>query len=266
MNGNIEIYTLFSGSSGNSVLFSCGNTNILFDAGRNAKAVTASLTEVGRSFSDISAVFITHEHSDHISALEVLSKKHRIPIHMTEKAAENVSGKDNMLACVIPHETEFSVTVGDISVNSFRTYHDSADPVGYTVSFSSDGEKKRFGLMTDTGHYTSDTVNILSECEYLILEANHDRDMVRKSSYPYHIKQRILSDCGHLSNEQCGELCAEIFTCNRRKENGKLLLAHLSENNNTPDMAYDAVISKLKEAGSAVIPKIANRYSVTKLL
>lgn len=262
---NIEIFTLFSGSSGNSVLLSSGKTKILFDAGRSARAVCSALNGIGADISEISAVFVTHEHTDHVSALEILSKKYHIPIHMTETSARYITG-ENALSCIIPHETEFSVTVGDITVDSFRTYHDSVSSVGYTAAFSENGSvaEEKFGLMTDTGHYTAEIVDILSGCTHLILESNHDRQMVRESFYPYQVKKRILSEVGHLSNEQCGELLA-ILSEGKAK---KILLSHLSENNNTPDLAMKAAKEALSSVGGEekISLGIARRNEITRLL
>lgn len=257
---DIKINTLFSGSSGNSVLVSSGKTNILFDAGRSARAVCSVLGGLGMGLEDISAVFVTHEHIDHISSLDVISKKYHIPIHMTEESAKNIVGRENMLSCVVAHPADFSVTVGDIYVESFRTYHDSAMSVGYTASFADKSE--RFGLMTDTGHYTAEIVDILSDCTHLVLEANHDRDMVKESFYPYHVKQRILSDRGHLSNEQCGELAAILSEGKAER----ILLSHLSENNNTPALAMETVGRALSLAGSCVSFDYARRNEATRLI
>ncbi len=259
---SISILTLYSGSKGNSVLVSHRGVNILFDAGRSAKALCASLSACGLLPSDISAVFVTHEHIDHISALDVMSKKCRIPIHMTEISANNISGKDAMLSCVVPHSPLFSAEVGGMRIESFSTYHDSAMSVGYTVSFSGEEKGIKFGLMTDTGHYTGEIFDILSECTHLVLEANHDIDMLRRGPYPRSVQDRILSDTGHLSNEQCAELAA---TLSEEKAEG-IVLAHLSENNNTPELAYSAVKGALDFIGSKVTLSVAGACTPTVLL
>ena len=229
------ICTLFSGSSGNCVYIGNENTKILIDAGKSAKAVCSGLESIGVSISDIDAIFITHEHVDHVSALKVLTKKTSLPVYA-------VSGCADFLASIpaingeriVAHEPGSAIEVGDLTVSSFRTSHDSACSVGYKIT-TVDG--RTFGVATDTGIITRATGNALTGCEAVILECNHDSDMLRNGPYPSYLKSRISSRFGHLSNGDCARFAAYLA------ENGTkyFLLAHLSRENNLPGLALDTV-------------------------
>lgn len=257
---DIKIATLFSGSSGNSVLVGADGDYILIDGGRSCRAISNALSELGVGLDAVSAVFVTHEHIDHIAALEVVSKRYHIPVHMAEESAAAVVGRDHLSDTVVPHTPLFSVDVGKMRIESFRTHHDSAMSVGYKITFR--GEDVSFGLLTDTGHVTEDIVSVLSDCTHLVLESNHDPDMLRCGFYPYHVKERIRSANGHLSNEQCGELAARLASGNAEA----ILLAHLSENNNTPDLALTANRQALAKAGVSPCLAVAARDRVTRLI
>lgn len=257
---DIKIATLYSGSSGNSVLVGADGDYILIDAGRSAKALTTAVAELGVSMDKIHAVFVTHEHCDHISALEVLSKKHHIPVHITEDSASAVVSKDAMLAHAVTHPPLFSVRIGKMTVSSFRTSHDSAMSVGYTVDF--DGEDVKFGLMTDTGHVTESMTDALSGATHVVLEANHDVGMLHTSPYPFTVRERIASVRGHLSNEQSADAAVRLVELGAES----ILLSHLSENCNTPDLARTAVIRALSEHGFSPCLDVAARYSTTRLI
>lgn len=257
---DIKIATLYSGSSGNSVLVGADGDYILIDAGRSAKALTAAVSELGVSMDRVGAVFVTHEHVDHIAALDVLSKKHSIPVHITEDSASAVIGKEAMLAHAVTHTPLFSVRVGKMTVSSFRTSHDSAMSVGYTVDF--DGEDVRLGLVTDTGHVTETMMDALSGATHIVLEANHDVGMLRTSPYPFNVRERIASARGHLSNEQSA--CAAVRLTELGAES--ILLSHLSENCNTPELALSAVSRALDGQGLSPKLAVAARYSITRLI
>ncbi len=257
---NITVATLFSGSSGNSVLVGDGENYILIDAGRSARAVSTALSELGVSLSDLRAVFVTHEHCDHIAALEVLSKKCPLPIHITEDSLSAVVGKEHLIASAIAHTPIFSVRVGKMTVSSFRTSHDSAMSVGYTVTF--DGADTKLGIMTDTGRVTESMLSSLSGATHVILEANHDFSLLAASPYPLALRERIASARGHLSNTASAETAVTLATGGTEA----FLLAHLSENANTPDTALCAVTSALSRSGLSPSVKVASRYSVTRLI
>ena len=239
----IEITTLFSGSSGNSTLIKTENTAVLVDAGRNCKAVCTSLEKVGMSLSDISAIFVTHEHSDHISALDVMSKKRAIPIHVTEPSARILCKKPAAAGCAVIHRgLVFEERVGNLTISSFPLPHDSAAHVGY-IAKCDDGDCA--GIATDMGYVTQLCYENLSCCRQAVIEANHDRYMLANGPYPRALKERVASRFGHLSNTDCASLIAGLV------QNGmeKIMLAHLSLDNNTPDKAREAISALLESEG-----------------
>lgn len=231
-----NVCTLFSGSSGNCVYVSGKRAKILIDAGKNAKAVCAALEKVGVSPYDIDAIFITHEHSDHISALRVLTNKYGIPIHAVAPCAECIATALGAKSEYVVFHTDpvFTVEVGDLTVSSFRTSHDSSCAVGYKIT-TEDG--RAFGVATDTGIVTKGTGNALTGCEAVVLECNHDPEMLRDGPYPYYLKERIASRFGHLSNGDCARFAAYLAEHGTRN----FILAHLSKENNTPRLALEAV-------------------------
>lgn len=244
---NYTICTLFSGSSGNCVYVGSDKAKILIDAGKSAKAVCSALEAIGSSIREIDAIFITHEHSDHISALRVLTKKYGIPVHTVKGCAACVSSScDGRSEFIVEHDPVYTVEIGDLSISSFRTSHDSACAVGYKI-LTEDG--RAFGIATDTGIVTKGTGNALTGCEAVVLECNHDPDMLRKGPYPYYLKERIASRFGHLSNGDCARFASYLA------ENGtrSLLLAHLSRENNSPDMALSAVRTAIPDEGVRIV-------------
>ena len=254
----IKLSTLFSGSSGNCTLIRTDNTTILVDAGKNCKAVCEGLKQEGMELSDIDAIFITHEHKDHISALDVMMRKRPIPIHITNPSAPELCKGKSAAENAVIHSVLYEEKVGDITVSSFALPHDSTAHVGY-VAVSDDGD--RAGVATDMGYATMDAFNRLRGCRQIVLEANHDIPMLKNGPYPYYLKQRILSRRGHLSNIECGELCRGL------SENGTegFLLAHLSSENNTPDLALATVKCCLDAGNCKSKITVAKRSDVTEI-
>lgn len=247
---NCKIFVLYSGSGGNSVFVRVGESAILIDAGKSARALCTALCSIGECISNVDAIFITHEHSDHISALEVLSKKNNIPIHITEVSAKkfDTCPSSHVHSRLCRHDVDFCVQVGDMKISSFRTPHDSKMSVGYRIEFS-DGERVRvIGLATDIGYITEEIRENLLGCEAVIIESNHDKDMLMTGPYPYDLKLRVDSKRGHLSNRACADFAAELA------ENGTraFMLAHLSKENNTPELAFDEVNSAVACFGASV--------------
>ncbi|MBR0153876.1 MAG: MBL fold metallo-hydrolase [Lachnospiraceae bacterium] len=245
----MELWSIASGSSGNCIYAASARTQILIDAGISAKRIEQSLASREYSADDLSAILITHEHSDHIQGVSVLARRHHIPIYATEKtvdallAQRGMEKMDESLIRIVEADRDFSV--GDLTVHPFANYHDAADPVCYTVQ---DGRVK-IAVATDRGHYDDYTVRSLSGCEAMLIEANHDRHMLEVGPYPYPLKLRILSDTGHLSNDHCGKLLCELY----HEKLQYILLGHLSKENNLPELAYETVRFEMKsELGSAI--------------
>lgn len=228
---DITAYVLYSGSSGNATYIRTPDAEILIDAGVSARAVEKNLNTIGSSLSNISAIFVTHEHTDHTKGLEVISKKHHIPTHMVNASARAFIHDPNasLLNDLYLHPSVFSVRFGDTVITSFPTPHDSAASVGYTVEYH--GEK--FGFATDIGHISNEITEALSGSDAVVIESNHDVDMLLMGPYPYPLKRRVLSDKGHLSNANCAELATLLAETGTKH----FVLAHLSKENNYPPAA-----------------------------
>lgn len=257
---NVKIYTLYSGSSGNSTFIRVGGTAILIDAGRNAKALRVALAEIGEDIGNISAIFITHEHSDHISALEVIAKKNDIPIYVTRQSAVKFPIDSPVRAHLCERDILFCEDVGEMHISSFQTSHDSLMSVGYKIEYS-DGECiHSIGYATDTGYISEGIRSALLGCEAVVLECNHDIDMLMSGPYPYDLKRRVASRRGHLSNEACAEFSLDLVQNGTRA----ILLAHVSRENNEPTIAFDTVSNAI--SGFNVNLAIAEPFAPTELL
>ena len=229
--------TIASGSSGNCTYIGDETTHILIDAGVSGKKIEAGLERAGISPKELDAVLITHEHTDHIGGLGVLSRKYNVPIYATAgtvqgiQTCRSVGLIDSDLYQIIDRNEVCEI--GNLLVNAHPVSHDAADPVCYRVSSGS----KKMAVATDMGCYDEAMVAFLSGLDALVLESNHDINMLSVGSYPYLLKQRILGDRGHLCNEAAGRLLAEILHDDMKY----ILLGHLSRDNNLPELAKAAV-------------------------
>jgi len=239
----MKLLSIASGSSGNSIYIGSQYTNILVDAGISNKRIEEGLRSIGLGCSDINAICITHEHSDHIKALGVLARKYEIPVYATQGTIDailrDITLGDYSHEIFRPIVSDDEFMIGDITVHPFSIYHDAADPVGYR--FASDG--KRIAIATDMGHYDDYIINELMGLNAVLIESNHDIRMLETGSYPYYLKRRILSDCGHLSNENCGKLLCRIVNDDMKA----IFLGHLSKENNYPDLAFEAVRCEISQ-------------------
>ena len=237
--------SLFSSSSGNSTYIGSGGGGILIDAGVSARQITLKLDCIGVSPADIGAIFITHEHSDHIKGLRVFASKNKIPVYATEGTLQAlVAAKAVDSSMDIRAIASDGVEVCGHLVKPFKTSHDVAESCGYTVD-AEDGRK--LAVATDTGIVTDAMRTALTGCDLVMIESNHDIGMVRNNlNYPYMLKRRILSDVGHLSNIVCSEFVTELVV------NGttRVILGHLSKENNLPTLAYQTSKSALECAGA----------------
>lgn len=237
-----SLSTLASGSTGNATLVFNETSALLIDAGISAKRITEGLAQVGLAPSDLDGICITHAHSDHIAGLRVLMKRTRAPLYMTQATAEEllrqVPGLEPNIQVIYDEET---LQIGNFFVKNFATPHDIAGSVGYTIS---DGVR-RCALITDLGYVAESVRRNILGVHLALVEANHDVDWLKSGPYPPYLKKRILSDHGHLSNEASGELCCLLA------EHGteKLILGHLSPENNTPAHALNTVQSILRGRG-----------------
>ncbi len=246
-----RIVTLFSGSGGNCTYVRVGNTSLLIDAGKSAKRVCDALRQIGADISEIGGIFVTHDHNDHTSALEILSKKYGIPVHMTEGSAAMFDRYPDSYVhrCLVKHGNRYRECVGEIEVISFRTPHDSRMSVGYRLEFEEAGKRRAIGVATDIGYVTDELREGLLGCEAVVLESNHDLEMLMQGPYPYDLKKRIRSNRGHLSNEDSAHLAAELWQSGTRG----FLLAHLSEENNDPTLALEATTLAISDPRAVVL-------------
>ncbi len=257
-----SVYTLASSSKGNSVYIKCGVDEILIDAGISTKRLELALESLDTSLSQISAVFITHEHSDHIAALPVMSKKYGIPIHITEPSAREILSDAKYAyasAHTQIHPPEFSVNVGSLTVRAFATPHDSAGSVGYVITDGSD--EHTVALATDIGCITGNIEANLLGIQNVIIESNHDENMLLNGPYSYDLKRRILSDRGHLSNENCAKFVKKLAASGTKH----ILLAHLSPENNIPELALETAKNAIADFDDVSL-SVADMKCVTRLV
>lgn len=256
-----SVCTLASSSKGNAVYVRLGGDEILIDAGISCKRLTDALRSLNTDISRIKAIFITHEHSDHVSGLETVSKKHKIPIHFTEPSARahlRSAKTEHTAAVSIIHPLLYTEQVGSLTVRSFVTPHDSAASVGFIVTDGTD--EHTLALATDIGCVTDEVSDALIGCENVILESNHDENMLLCGAYPYELKRRILSERGHLSNEAAAAFVARLAASGTKR----ILLAHLSQDNNLPEIAYHTSLCVLE--GREVHLDVASPSAVTRLV
>lgn len=238
----IRVISLYSGSVGNAFLIQAPGGSILIDAGKSAKRLCSALQEAGVAPESIGAIFVTHEHNDHISALPVFLKKHPVPVHVLSTCAYRLALEQSVAPHLSLHPPLFEVTACGMRITSFPTPHDSRGSVGYRIELPlENGRTERIGYATDIGYVTREIEEGLSGCATVILESNHDPDMLWEGPYPYDLKRRIASNRGHLSNPDSAALAAQLCQSGTRR----LMLAHLSAENNTPDTAYDACIGAI---------------------
>jgi phosphoribosyl 1,2-cyclic phosphodiesterase len=241
---------LASGSSGNVVYLGSSKTKILFDVGITFKNIKERLEEIQVDIEEIDAVMITHEHIDHVRAVDMIAKKLDIPVFCNSDTAKAIAQSIDIRPKFKIFSTGESFTFGDLEIQPFSIQHDTLDPVAFTVQV----EGKKIGICTDLGFATKLVEMHLRDCDYLYLEANHEEEMVHASSRPMVYKQRVLSRQGHLSNRAAGELLANIH----HPELKHVYLAHLSLECNTPTTALETVTSILKKQGKEVPLSIAH--------
>lgn len=235
--------TLCSSSSGNSTYIGTASYGILIDAGTNNKQLLLAMQRAGIEPESIKAVFVTHEHSDHIGALRVFASARKLPVYATGGTLSGLLNQ-GVLNGKFPHEKILSsgVTVGDIHVSSFKTSHDSKESCGYKIELPD----RRIGVATDTGVFTEEIFSALSDCELVLLESNYDEQLLDFGGYPPPLKARIRSATGHLSNPDCADAACRLLESGVRR----FVLGHLSRDNNTPDRALSCTRSALRRMGA----------------
>lgn len=229
--------TLASGSTGNCSLYKSGAACVLIDAGVSTRCIKNALAGFGLGLGDLTHILLTHSHIDHTRAIPVLLKQTGAPVYCSEKTAWEID---------LPRERHRAIRPGSylengLELTAFATYHDAPGSLGFVLGSGAG----RLGYCTDTGHLTGEMVDLLRGCPTLVLESNHDPEMLEHGPYPWHLKQRVGSPYGHLSNDQCARAAAELAGCGTKT----LILAHLSQHNNTPALALETTRKALAACG-----------------
>lgn len=233
----MRLVSIASGSSGNCIYVGNENTHLLVDVGISAKRIEAGLKELDLCCKDINGILITHEHSDHIGGIGVMARKYGIPIYATLGTIQEIINKKTLGAidpCLLNDiHADCPFQIKDIGIHPMHVSHDAREPVAYR--FQSGNQK--MAIATDMGTYDEYTIQCLKGMDVLFLEANHDVNMLQVGPYPYPLKQRILGNRGHLSNEASGRLLAKVL----HDDVKTIVLGHLSKENNLPELAYETV-------------------------
>lgn len=232
--------TFASGSTGNCALVSSPGGNILIDAGISMKRIRENLSRSGLTPERLGGVLVTHEHTDHISGLAMLTKYHAVPVYAPQILAANLCrAVPGLERCLHIFEVGKPFNLGGLSVTAFHTSHDTDESVGYRLESGGCA----LGFATDMGCVTDEAESALLGCGAVLIEANHDRDMLVNGPYPPYLKYRILSPRGHLSNADCARLAVKLVGAGTKY----IVLGHLSRENNTPELAYNTVRAALGE-------------------
>lgn len=249
---------LASGSKGNSIYVGTKHTKILIDAGISTKSLKAKLSEIQVELEDIDAILITHDHTDHIQGLKVLSAKYGIPIYANTETAKGIVEYHHECPKFKIFSTGETFELGDMEIHPFSIQHDTLDPVAFTVKL----DDLKLGFCADLGFVTSLVQKHLSDCDYLYLEANHQPSMVHASARPMVYKKRVLGRSGHLSNEDSGTLLARVAHSKLKHVH----LAHLSSECNSPEVALSVINQILTEHGISLDMCIAPQNMIGKVI
>lgn len=231
--------SLYSGSSGNSLFIESDKTKILVDCGVSCKKISEALIDLNTSLEEIDAIFVTHEHSDHVQSLGMISKKYDIPVYTNfetlnamPKQKEKIDIKNQKLFCIGDE-----IKIGDLCINSFKIPHDAANPCGYNIFNNS----KKLTIATDLGHMTQELLDNMKGSKFILLESNYEPELLKYAKYPYMLKQRIAGPTGHLPNSIAGKTISHLVNYDLEE----VLLGHLSKESNMPEIAYQTVIEEL---------------------
>ena len=254
----MEFLNLASGSKGNCSIVSTDNVSLMIDDGLALRTLEERARLANFDIRKLNAILITHEHTDHIGGIAKLCKKYSLPVYCHKESKEHI---DPMITpYVINSDMDLPFEIGDLVISPFRLPHDSNYNLGYKISQGG----VSLSIATDLGYVSESTLEKLSGSDFVMLESNHDVDMLKNGAYPYPLKHRILSKNGHLSNEECANTILEL----KKRGTKKFLLAHLSQDNNTPEVAFDCTAKALEKDGYVegidAYVDIANQYKSTR--
>lgn len=257
-----QFCSLYSGSTGNSSIVQSNKTKILVDVGESAKKIAEALASINVDPFSIDAILITHEHSDHVKGLAVFSKKYNVPVYANVETWNAMQKyKEKLNEENIKTFTFNKFKIGDIEVNPFPIPHDAANPCGFNLFH----DNKKMSIATDIGHMSKEIITNLSDSSFLLLEANYEPEILKCSSYPYMLKERIKGPNGHLSNSDAGKTISYLVDHGLNQ----VMLGHLSKENNFPELAYKTVVEELIEHNydeNSLSLSIANRYETSPII
>ena len=237
-----KLCQLFSGSSGNSIFISSGGTKLLVDAGVSAKRLENALSDIGENAGELSAILVTHEHGDHIKGLRVLASRYDIPVFGDRRVIESLVQTGEITDGMHAESVTDNMELGGIEIIPFENSHDSVACLGYRLNMKNE---RSVSVCTDTGIITDSARETIVGSDLVFLESNHEITMLQNGTYPYNLKIRRLSSRGHLSNEACSEFARELVNSGTTR----IVLSHLSRDNNHPEIARQTTLSALSDAG-----------------
>lgn len=235
----LKFCSLYSGSTGNSLLVKNDNTCILVDAGVSGIKIVEALNSINIDISEIDAILVTHEHTDHIKSIGTLSKKYNIPVFANKETWDAMPTEEKKvpLECQKTFIIDNSFSIGSLEICAFSIPHDAANPCGFNIF----GSNKKISIATDVGHITSSVFTNLQNSSFVLLESNYDPEVLKCSSYPYSLKRRISGPNGHLPNKEAGDTISKLIDSGLKS----VMLGHLSKENNFPELAHQTVLDEL---------------------
>lgn len=259
----LKFCSLYSGSSGNSLFVETPTTKLLIDAGESSKKIENALTNLNIDASNIDGILVTHEHIDHIKGLGTFAKKFNIPVYANKETWDAMPEITQKIepSCqhnFIPYE---KFDIGDFKILPFQIPHDAANPCGFNLFYGN----QKISIATDLGHMDTKLIKYLEESEFVLLEANYDPNILKCSKYPYTLKQRIAGPNGHLSNEMAGKTISYLL----KSGLSKVMLGHLSKENNFPELAYQTVVDELCNNNfdeNKISISVANRHMPSNIV
>lgn len=259
----LNFCSLYSGSSGNCLFVENNSTKILVDCGVSGKKVCEGLESIDKKIEDIDAIIVTHEHSDHVQSLGLISKKYNIPVYANTETWQAMPTQSQKILennkKTFNNDNDFEI--GNLLIHPFSTPHDAANPCGFNIYSG----KRKISIATDLGHMDNVILENLKESSFILLESNYDPEILKVSKYPYILKQRIAGPNGHLSNSTAGK----TIGCLIQNDLKTVMLGHLSKENNFPELAYQTVVEELIDQNidtNEISLSVANRNNPTKII